>query len=129
MLQIQYVKKKRHPIIRFFEKFLHSRSSDIYYDEMYSIGLVLAMVIHAIYDFFFTINFKILGVPATIPILFLYLFGGYWFLMRLLRKKDLNLKLGLVGTKVMPKEDFEKLLTDIQTIKEKMAEESHTSIQ
>lgn len=124
MLKIQYVKKKTHPIIFFFKKLLHSRGSAIYYDEMYSIGLVLSMVIHAIYDFFFTIEFKILGIPATIPILFLYLFGGYWFLMRLLRRKDFNLKLGLVGTKVMPKEDFEKLLGEIQTIKEKMAEES-----
>lgn len=125
MLKIQYVKKKTHPIIFFFKKLLHSRGSAIYYDEMYSIGLVLSMVIHAIYDFFFTIEFKILGIPATIPILFLYLFGGYWFLMRLLRRKDFNLKLGLVGTKVMPKEDFEKLLGEIQTIKEKMAEESN----
>ena len=45
-------------------------------------------------------------------------------MMRLFRKKDLNLKLGLVGTKVMPKEDFEKLLGEIQEIKEKMATEN-----
>lgn len=129
MLQIQYTKKKRHPIIQFVKKLFHSRSSDIYYDEMYSIGLVLSMVVHAIYDFFFTIEFKILGIPATVPILFLYLFGGYWFLMRLFRKKDLNLKLGLVGTKVMPKEDFEKLLAEVQEIKEKMAAESQAQVQ
>lgn len=127
MLKIQYVKKKTHPIIFFFKKLLHSRGASIYYDEMYSIGLVLSMLVHAIYDFFFTIEFKILGIPATIPILFLYLFGGYWFLMRLLRRKDFNLKLGLVGTKVMPKEDFEKLLGDIQTIKEKMAADTAAS--
>ena len=124
MLKIQYTKKKRHPIIQFFKKILHSHSSAIYYDEMYSIGLVLAMVVHAIYDFFFTIEFKILGIPATVPILFIYLFGGYWFLMKLFQKKDLNLKLGLVGTKIMPKEDFEKLLGEIQEIKEKMAAEN-----
>jgi RsiW-degrading membrane proteinase PrsW (M82 family) len=124
MLKIQYMKKKTHPIIYFFKKILHSHSSDIYYNEMYSIGLLLAMVTHAIYDFFFTVDFKILGIPATIPILFIYLFGGYWFLMRLFKKKDLNLKLGLVGTKIMPKEDFENLLGEIQAIKEKMAVEN-----
>jgi RsiW-degrading membrane proteinase PrsW (M82 family) len=124
MLKIQYVKQKRHPVIQFVKKIFHSRSSAIYYDEMYSIGLVLAMVTHAIYDFFFSIDFKILGIPATIPIIFIYLFGGYWFLMRLFRKKDLNLKLGLVGTHVMPKEDFVKLLDEINAIKEKMAAEA-----
>jgi RsiW-degrading membrane proteinase PrsW (M82 family) len=124
VLKIQYVKKKRHPVILFFKKLFHSHSSAIYYDEMFSIGLVLAMVIHALYDFFFTIELKVLGIPMVIPIIFLYLFGGYWFLMRLLHQKDLNLKLGLVGTKVMPKEDFEKLLNEIQDLKEKMAAES-----
>ncbi len=125
MLKLQYVKNKRHPIIMFIKKIFHSHSSALYYDEMYSIGLVLAIVVHAIYDFFFTIEFKILGIPATVPILFLYLFGGYWFLMKLFKKKDLNLKLGLVGTKIMPKEDFEKLIDEIQEIKLKMAADAN----
>jgi len=126
VLQIQYSKKKQHPVIQFIKKILHSRSSDIFYDEMYSIGLILSMVTHALYDFIFTINKVIFGIPLVVPAIFIYLFGGYWFLMKLFQKKDLNLKLGLVGTKVMPKEDFEKLLTEIQAIKEKMAADSAT---
>ena len=60
------------------------------------------------------------GIPMYIPVMLLYFFGGFWFLNRLLRKKDHNLKLGLVGTKVMPKEDFAKLLDQVQVTKERM---------
>lgn len=124
MLKIQHMKKKRHPILQFFKQILHFKKSHIYHDEMFLIGLVLSMGIHGFYDFFLTMNISFLGIPLVVPIMFAYFFGGFWFLNYLLKKKDLNLKLGLVGTNVMPKEDFRNLLDEIQDIKEKMNAEN-----
>ena len=120
MLQIQKMKKKSHPILSFLKRILHFKKSHVYHDEMLTIGLLSAMFLHAIYDFILSIGKSFMGIPLHIPIMLLYFFGGFWYLSNLLKKKDLNLKLGLVGTKIMPKEDFKKLLGDIQVIKEKM---------
>ena len=123
MLKIQHMKRKRHPVLQFLKKVLHLKKSHMYHDEMMIIGLVLSMGIHALYDFLLTINIKLLGIPLVVPIMFLYFFGGFWLLTRLLKKKEDNLKFGLVGTSVMPKEDFRKLLDEVQEIKEKMQNE------
>ena len=117
MLKIQHMKKKRHPILMFLKKILHLKKSHVYHDEMFVIGMVLSMGVHAIYDFILSI--ESLGFLVA-PVMLLYFFGGFWFLNNLLKKKDLHLKLGLVGTDVMPKEDFRKLLDEIGEIKEKM---------
>lgn len=126
MLKIQYMKKISHPVIQFFKKILHLKRSRIYHDEMFVIGMVLSMVVHALYDFLLSIKASLFGIPMVIPVMFLYFFGGFWFLDKLLKKKDLNLKLGLVGTNVMPKEDFVKLLDEIHVIKAKMESETTT---
>jgi len=123
MLKIQHMKQVRHPVLVFLKKVLHLKKSHVYHDEMMFIGLVLSMGIHALYDFFLTINLTPFGIPLVVPIMFLYFFGGFWLLSYLLKKKDHNLKLGLVGTSVMPKEDFVKLLDEIQEIKARMKDE------
>jgi len=123
MLKIQYVKNERHPVLDFLKKVLRFHRSQVYHDEMLAIGLLSAMVLHAIYDFVLTIQMKVLGIPLHIPVMLIYFFGGFWYLNRLFQQKDLNLKLGLVGTRIMPKEDFVKLLDQVQEIKEKMQAE------
>jgi RsiW-degrading membrane proteinase PrsW (M82 family) len=128
MLKIQYVKQNRHPVLNFFKNTLHIKVSDIYHTQMLIIGLVFSMVLHAIYDFVLTINVSVLGLPLHIPIMLLYFFGGFWLLNRLIDIKDHNLKLGLVGTDIMPKKDFVELLDRIQAIKEKMSEETSESV-
>jgi RsiW-degrading membrane proteinase PrsW (M82 family) len=125
MLKIQYMKKNRHPVLQFLKKILHLKRSQLYHDQMFILGLLISMVTHAMYDFFLTINARLLGIPMVIPIMFIYFFGGFWFLDLLLKKKDHNLKLHLVGTSVMPKEDFIKLLDEIHAIKDKMESESN----
>ncbi|MBU1683761.1 hypothetical protein KJ742_07525, partial [Patescibacteria group bacterium] len=79
-------------------------------------------------DYILSINVTLIGIPLHIPIMLLYFFGGFWYLNKLLKKKDSNLKLGLVGTEVMPKEDFIKLLDEVQEIKEKMRSESEQTL-
>jgi len=59
--------------------------------------------------------------------MFAYFFGGFWYLNMLLKKKNLNLKLGLVGTGIMPKEDFKNLLKQVQDIKDKMQDDIDTT--
>ncbi len=118
MLKIQHMKKKRHPILQFFKKAMHFKKSHVYHDEMLVIGMILAMGIHALYDFLLTLQIG----GFVVVVMLGYFFGGFWLLNSLLKRKDLNLKLGLVGTSVMPKEDFRKLLDEVQVIKEKMAE-------
>ena len=120
MLKIQRMKNKRHPILKFLKKVFRIKKSLVYHDEMLVIGLFSAMFLHAIYDFAFSININILGLPLHIPIMLLYFFGGFWYLMHLLKKKDHHLKLRLIGTRVMPKRDFAELLDKVQAIKKKM---------
>ncbi|QQR83200.1 PrsW family intramembrane metalloprotease [Candidatus Peregrinibacteria bacterium] len=123
VLKIQYMKKEHHPILQFMKNVLRFKKSDLYYREMYLIGLTLAMGIHAMYDFILSTQH-----PLAFLVVYVYFFGGFWFLNRLLKKKDLNLKLGLVGTHIMPKEDFVKLLDEIQLIKEKMEQDSQLKL-
>lgn len=127
MLKIQYMKKHTHPVLRFFKKIFGTKQSQLYYEQMFVTGLLLSMLVHAMYDFLLTIKFSLFGLPMLVPIMFLYFFGGFWYLNRLFRKKDLNLKLGLVGTNIMPEEDFVKLIDEIHAIKEKMETETNNS--
>lgn len=120
MLQIKEIKRENHPILNFFKNVLHLKASRLYHYQMITIGLLLSMVLHALYDFILSLEYGFL----YIPVMMLYFFGGYHFLMNLIRQKDMNLKLGLVGTQVMPKEDFAKLLEQVQSIKEKMRTET-----
>ena len=125
MLQIQKMKQShQHPILDFLKRVLHLKRSQVYHDHMIVAGLFISMFLHAIYDFVLSLDVKILGLPLYLPVMLLYFFGGYWYLMRLFRQKDFNLKLGLVGTHVMPKEDFVQLLVQVQEIKTRMKAES-----
>ena len=120
MMQVEYLKKKTHPILDFLKRILHLRKDRVFRNEMIAIGLLSAMVLHAIYDFVLTINVNIVGVPLHVPIMLIYFFGGFWYLKKLLKRKDLALKLGLIGTAVMPKEDYEKIMTEVSEAEEKM---------
>lgn len=120
MLKIQHMKQQDHPVLSFLKKLLHLKRSYLYHNEMFVIGLVLSMGIHGLYDFLLSVNITIFGIPIVLPVMFAYFFGGYYYLNTLLQKKDLQLKLGLVGTSVMPTEDFKKLLNQVQEIKERM---------
>ncbi|MFH0820542.1 MAG: PrsW family glutamic-type intramembrane protease [Candidatus Peregrinibacteria bacterium] len=125
MLKIQIMKQGRsHPILDFLKRVLHLKKSHMYHDQMMVTGLIASMFLHAMYDFVLSLNFTVLGIPLYLPVMLLYFFGGYWYLSYLFEQKDFNLKLGLVGTHVMPKEDFVKLLGEVQEIKEKMKAES-----
>ncbi len=120
VLKLQRQKHKYHPILGFLKRVFRMKQSNVYHDELIFIGLFTAMFVHAMYDFVLSIDLTFFGLPGFIPVMLLYFFGGFYYLNRLFEQKDLHLKLGLVGTKVMPKEDFAELLEEVQEIKEKM---------
>lgn len=96
ILAMEHRKKKRHPVINFLNRVLHLKKDHMYHDEMLFIGLLLAMVIHALYDF---LLFSQVTVKSGMLVLVMlgYFFGGYWYLSRLLKRKELNIKLGLIS--------------------------------
>ncbi|MBN2087229.1 PrsW family intramembrane metalloprotease [Candidatus Peregrinibacteria bacterium] len=110
VLKIEYLKKKKHPVLGFFSTILHLKKENVYHDEMLLIGLVSALSLHAIYDFVLSMEFVVLGLPLHIPIMLLYFFGGFWYLNHLLKKKELNINLGLIGDKPVSREEFIKMI-------------------
>ncbi|MBU0705887.1 PrsW family intramembrane metalloprotease [Patescibacteria group bacterium] len=99
ILRLEHAEKKRHPVLLFFKNLLHMRKSHLYRNEMMTIGLVLAMLLHAIYDFVLssTINLSPILISGTI---LLYFFGGYYFLSYLMKRKESKLQLGLLLTEM-----------------------------
>ena len=78
-----------------FKNLLHMKQSHLYHNEMITVGLVLAMFLHAIYDFVLssTINLSPTLITGTVM---LYFFGGYYFLSYLIKRKESKLQLGLL---------------------------------
>ncbi len=95
ILRMEHKEKKRHPVLSFFNRALHLRKSVMYHNEMMTIGLLLAMFLHAMYDFVLssTISLSSLFVSGTV---LAYFFGGYYFLSYLMKRKQSKLELGLV---------------------------------
>lgn len=87
--------KKRRPVLRFFKTIFHLKTSHLYRDEMMVVGLLLAMLLHAVYNFILssTVEFNGLFIAGMI---LLYFFGGYMILSRLLKKKEDKIELGLL---------------------------------
>jgi len=99
ILRLEHAQKKRHYVLVFLKNLLHMRKSHLYRNEMITIGLVLAMLLHAIYDFVLssTINLSPILVTGTVM---LYFFGGYYFLSYLIKRKESKLQLGLLTNEV-----------------------------
>ena len=95
ILRLEYAQRKRHPMLVFLKNLLHIKKSDLYRDEMITIGLVLAMLLHAIYDFVLSATIDLSPVLITATVM-LYFFGGYYLLVYLIRRKEAKLQLGLL---------------------------------
>ncbi|MDH5596669.1 MAG: PrsW family intramembrane metalloprotease [Candidatus Peregrinibacteria bacterium] len=99
ILKIQHKEKRRHPILKFLKSVLHMKKSHLYRDEMMVIGLVLAMVIHAFYDFILSSTIDLPPLVVSVTVL-LYFFGGYYFLNYLMGRKEAKLEMGLLVNQV-----------------------------
>lgn len=95
MLRLQHREKKRHPILVYFKNILHMKKTHLYRNEMMTIGLVSAMLLHALYDFILSSTIHLSAWFVSLTVL-LYFFGGYFFLSWLLKRKEAKLELGLL---------------------------------
>ena len=95
LLRIQHAERKRHPVLVFLKNLLHMRKSHLFHNEMMVLGLLLAMLLHAIYDFVLSSTVEISSWVVSGTIL-VYFFGGYYFLNYLMKKKETQLELGLI---------------------------------
>lgn len=130
-LKKQEVEGKKFVAFEWLRKILRFSKKSIFEEEKMLEGLIIAMVLHGIYDFILETNLNLkdvlgvfgLDVGINFPLHSLamaaFLIGGFYYLKKLLIEKDNHIKFGLVGTDAMPEKDYNELL---QTIK-KMEDE------
>ncbi len=111
ILKIEHMKKKRHPVLKFFKTVFHLRTTHLFRDEMMVLGLILAMVLHALYDFILSSTINISPILITLTVM-LYFFGGYWFLGHLLKRKEDKLELGQITNKKISDKEILKMLKE-----------------
>jgi len=74
--------RKKWPFIRTFSRMIHFKKEVLFHDEKVAQGLLIAIVLHAVFNIFLEMNWVFLLVP--------YLTGGYIYLTYLLNKKEAN---------------------------------------
>lgn len=97
---IQEHKKKNRPaFVIFFRDIFRLKKAHLYRDEMMAIGLLLAVGMHAIYNFILSPSTPFNSWVISVLII-AYFFGGYLFLGYLLKKKEYKLQLGLIRSPI-----------------------------
>jgi RsiW-degrading membrane proteinase PrsW (M82 family) len=76
----QEVHEKRHPVLKFLHKVLHVKGSVLFHEEKMLEGLIVAGLLHTIFNFFLQLNQVVVVVP--------FLFAGYFLLSYLFDKKE-----------------------------------------
>lgn len=99
VLRLQHTQSKQHPILLFFKNILHMRKSHLYRDEMMVMGLMIAMLLHSVYDLILSSSFKLGSTFVSISIM-TYFLGGYLLLSYLLKRKEARIKLGLLTNRL-----------------------------
>jgi RsiW-degrading membrane proteinase PrsW (M82 family) len=89
-------------------KLIHFKESRIFHDEMVTLGLIISVAIHGLFDFFMSVNWtigSITGITSLnhigihVIILPLYLILGFGYLAHLLDKKEDHEKFGRLSMK------------------------------
>jgi RsiW-degrading membrane proteinase PrsW (M82 family) len=80
--------KKRWIVTKFFARILHFKRETVFHEEKMVQGVLIAIVLHAVFNIFLEMNWTFLLVP--------YLTGGYIYLCYLLNKKEDNKVYALV---------------------------------
>ena len=99
LLHRDHHKKWRDKIPDFFHKFFHFKTETVFKDEMITLGLLIAVFLHGIFDFLMHIDFSLgnfLGreIRLFFVILPVFLVFGFAFLSHLLTKKEDQLHFG-----------------------------------
>lgn len=97
-MQMEIQKGRKFILADIFHKFLHFRSAILFRERMMMEGLIMAVLIHGVYDFLMDMHYTItigeFSRPLSVVILPLYLGLGYWYLSFLLNKKENLVRFG-----------------------------------
>lgn len=74
------LQENRSTLLKWFHKIFRSKTDELFHEQKMLEGLVLAIILHAIYNVFLEMNWTFIMVP--------YLFLGYLILSHLLEKKE-----------------------------------------
>ncbi len=85
------VRQNRHPIISFFHRVFHLKSSTVFAEEKVMEGLFIALALHAVFNIMLEISLTFMIVP--------FLVMGYGYLSYLLSQKRNHVKYGRVKRK------------------------------
>lgn len=102
------VRGKRSIFIRFLAKIFRLKRENMFRELMILKGLFVATCVHALFNYFLAIN--------QVQIALLIIVGMVYWLLKLLKKKENYRQLGLIGTMVMPVEDFKNLTWQIDSL-------------
>ena len=89
-------------------KIFRIKKDNIFREVMILKGLFMATLIHATFNFLLEKN--------QVQIAFIVVIGTAYLLLKLLKKKENYRQLGMIGTSVMPVEDFRKLTWKIDSL-------------
>ena len=81
-------KEGKHPVIKFVHKVLHLKKDTLYHEEKIMEGLLLAILLHAGFNFSLEVGWIFVLVP--------YLFLGFYFLSQLLERKENHVRYKMV---------------------------------
>lgn len=94
---------------RLAHRLLHLKSSIAFREQKMMEGLVLSTVIHTIFNILLELGYTYLIVP--------YLAFGYLYLSHLLAIKENQKQYGVIGSRALPEQEYEKLIWKISSIK------------
>ena len=83
-------KKKKHPIIKTMHRVLHMKKDTLYHEEKVMEGLVIAITLHAGFNFALEVGWIFVVVP--------YLFLGFYFLSELFERKENHVRYKMIKT-------------------------------
>lgn len=102
------VRGKKSCYLLCLSKIFRIKKNNLFRETMILNGLFMATLIHALFNFLLEWGY--------IQLAFLVVFGTAYLLLKLLKKKENYRQLGLIGTDVMPVEDFRNLTWQIDSL-------------
>ncbi|MDD4352354.1 MAG: PrsW family glutamic-type intramembrane protease [Candidatus Gracilibacteria bacterium] len=106
---LNYVEGKKSKLLGLLAKISRLKKSRAFHEQKIFEGLVLSTVLHTTYNFFLEMNITFIVVP--------YLFGILYLVFHLMDLKESQKKFGIIGSRVMPVDDYEQLVWKINSIK------------
>ena len=102
------VRGKRSVFLRVLAKIFRLKKDNMFRELMILNGLLTSTFVHATFNYLLAIN--------QVQLALLVVIGMAYLLLQLLKKKENYRQLGLIGTEIMPVEDFKNLTWQIDSL-------------